>query len=245
MKDFEIQTFIDDRDKKEYQAIKVGKLLIMSQNLACTTFNNGDPIPIAKDAIQWEKEGSFSKPVMCHYAYNASLNSILGYYYNAYVLKDSRGITPLSWRIPKVEDFRYIISYIEKKNRGYSNKVESNYFDNMLYEKMTIHKTQPMNYLLKSHISFSDVGLKNDFINKDWAKIAKSYGNPLNFSALPAGYCNKHGLFQRFGESAGWWAEAEDEKFNRFVLDYYSMRFSEYTNDEQNYGYSLRCVKDI
>jgi len=245
MKDFEIQTFIDGRDKREYQAVKVGKLLVMSQNLACAAFRSGDPIPVAKDALHWEKEGSLSKACMCMYAYDPADNEVLGRFYNQYALNDPRGLAPENWRIPSVDDMLYVISHIEKVNRRITNRVLFNEIDGMDYESIEDPEKRGLGQVLKASLNCNEFGLKETPAIREWNGTARSFENPLNFSALPAGFCDHRGIFCEFGESAAWWTVADDGNCHHFLVNYESLRLSHLTYNTNGFGFNARCVRDF
>jgi uncharacterized protein (TIGR02145 family) len=251
MQDFEIQTFIDDRDRMEYQAIKVGKLLIMSQNLACTTFRNGDPIPVAKDALQWEKAGGESKAMMCHYAYDSSLNSVIGRFYNEYALKDPRGVAPENWRIPSLSDIRYVIEYMLKANCKLSNNIKVHYIDDMSYE--TIAEDEGSRYprkiglgkVLGATLNCSEIGLKEEYPAEEWNENVNIHQNPFHFSALPVGYCDNKGIFHEFGISSVWVTESNNGEYYPYRIRANKLGLSFYTFSEPDFGFTVRCVRDI
>ena len=251
MKDFEIQTFIDDRDKMEYQAIKVNKLLIMSQNLACTTFRNGDPIPVAKDPLHWENAGRLSKAMMCHYAYDSSLNSISGSFFNGNALRDPRGVAPENWRIPSVSDISYIIEHMLKANRELSNSISVHYFDGMSYE--TLDEDQSSRYgrktglgkVLGATLNCSEIGLKEEFPAVEWNENVNIHQNPFHFSALPVGYCDNRGIFHEFGISSVWVTESNNGEYNPYRIRANKLGLSFYSFTEPEFGFTVRCVRDI
>ncbi len=81
-----------------------------SENLATLYYNNGDPIPVAKDAAEWQTYGGSGVGCCAFYKYDTAdgsygLSSGYGLYYNQFALKDSRGIAPSGWRLPTRQDF--------------------------------------------------------------------------------------------------------------------------------------------
>ncbi len=70
--------------------------------LRVTTFNNGDPIPLANEPWEWANN---ENPA---YSNNGE-GSIWGNVYNLWVVEDERGIAPEGWHIANEEDWTSII----------------------------------------------------------------------------------------------------------------------------------------
>lgn len=80
------------------ETVKIGSQEWMKEDMAKTTYNNGDFIHEAKSDLQWvnyckKKEGCFKR---------LKNGGIL---YNGYALLDKRGITPKDFKIPSIKDF--------------------------------------------------------------------------------------------------------------------------------------------
>ncbi len=82
----------------------IGTQTWMTKNLDVSTFNNGDPIPEAKTPAEWAAAAKNKKPAWCYYN-NDPMASTYGKLYNAYVLKDKRGIAPKGFHIPDRNEF--------------------------------------------------------------------------------------------------------------------------------------------
>lgn len=239
--------FADIRDQVQYKAIKVGNLLIMRQNLACTVFLNGNPIPAASDALHWEKAGKHSEACMCLHAYDPSGSAQLGRLYNEFSVKDPRGIAPEGWRIPTETDLNYLINHIQKVIPQITNKSTLKYFDFVEYESIPDNKTG-LSGALKGIVNFMEMGLEESPEIKNWNSIATVHGDPLNFSALPTGYCDSKGIFSKFGESAYYWIVSGNKEYHHFALfseivKQFSLKYVDKINP--GFGYSVRCVKDF
>jgi uncharacterized protein (TIGR02145 family) len=83
-----------------------------------------------------------------------------------------------------------------------------------------------------------------------WASPNEAATNECGFTALPAGYRNYSGNFFHLGNRSYWWSSNSyfNPIFNtnnaliRYILYNYST-FIAY-NERQEYGYSIRCIKD-
>ncbi len=66
-------------------------------NLDVTQYRNGDPIPEVKDPLEW---GKLTTGAWCHYNNNPE-NGIL---YNWLAVSDPRGLAPIGWKIPSIDE---------------------------------------------------------------------------------------------------------------------------------------------
>lgn len=69
----------------------------MTQNLAVSTYRNGDPIPEVTDPTQW---ASLTTGAWCYYNNNSTTGATYGKLYNWYAVNDPRGLAPLGWHVP-------------------------------------------------------------------------------------------------------------------------------------------------
>jgi uncharacterized protein (TIGR02145 family) len=82
----------------------IGEQIWMNENLHITRFNNGDSIPQAQSAKEWENAGKNKQPAWCYS--DSGSNEI---FYNWYVINDSRGIIPDGWHLPSYEEIQYVM----------------------------------------------------------------------------------------------------------------------------------------
>jgi len=69
--------------------------------------------------------------------------------------------------------------------------------------------------------------------------------NSSGFTALPGGYRDYSGQFDRQGSIGYWWTSTEENPGNawcRSVFENYDEVYGSWTN--KNFGYSVRCIKD-
>ena len=89
----------------EPKSIVIGNQIWTTENLNVSNFRNGDLIPEARTAEEWERAGENKLPVWCYYN-NDSLNGEkYGKLYNWYAVNDPRGLAPVGWRIPSDADW--------------------------------------------------------------------------------------------------------------------------------------------
>jgi uncharacterized protein (TIGR02145 family) len=100
-----------DIDGNEYKSVKINSQEWMAENLNVSHFLNGDLIPEAKTAEEWEKAGKAGLPAWCYYNNDPS-NNKNGKLYNFYAINDPRGLAPKGWQIPQNINWSKLISYL-------------------------------------------------------------------------------------------------------------------------------------
>jgi uncharacterized protein (TIGR02145 family) len=96
----------------EYKEVKIGNQVWMTENLNVDKFRNGDPIPEAKTAVEWEKLGKEGKPAWCYYDNDISNGEKYGKLYNWFAVNDLRGLAPEGWRIPNDSDWLKLSNFL-------------------------------------------------------------------------------------------------------------------------------------
>jgi uncharacterized protein (TIGR02145 family) len=96
--------FVEDIDGNVYHTVTIGDQEWMAENLRTTRYSNGDPIPNLPNLSQWSNTttGAWS-----NYNNQPAYDYPLGKYYNGYAIRDSRGVCPTGWRVPR--EFEYNI----------------------------------------------------------------------------------------------------------------------------------------
>ena len=84
------------------QTVKIGSQVWMDEDIQVTTYQNGDPIPVANTEKLWEllgdrKEGCYRKLA------NGT------FIYNGYAMQDKRGILPAGFAVPTAKQFNQLI----------------------------------------------------------------------------------------------------------------------------------------
>lgn len=122
---FELK-FSEDRTE-----VTLGNQTWMTQNLNTRIFRNGDSIPIAKDAADWEKAEWMSSP-MCGYYDNKPENAEkYGLLYNWYAVMDERGLAPEGWQIPEDSAWMQLKNFLNHEEvAGYYLKSTSDWLEN-------------------------------------------------------------------------------------------------------------------
>jgi uncharacterized protein (TIGR02145 family) len=94
------------------QTVTIGSQVWMTKNLDVATFRNGDPIPEAKSNEEWEKAIDEKKPAWCYYNNDIKKGELYGKLYNWYAVNDPRGLAPLGWHIPTINEWTNLNDYL-------------------------------------------------------------------------------------------------------------------------------------
>jgi len=122
---------VKDIDGNIYHTQKLGEQIWMIENLKVTKFNTGKEIMLSNDSSKWiyNTYPSFCNLIV-NVVYHDSLcsayrtvetktNEIL---YNFYVIEDQDNVCPQGWRIPTVDDWQELQSYVDKVNWDFYDK---------------------------------------------------------------------------------------------------------------------------
>lgn len=92
--------------------IKVGSQIWRNRNLDVSNFRNGDPIPEAKNASEWQVFCKTDKPAFVYLNFDPENGKKYGKLYNYHAVMDPRGLAPLGWHVPSKNDFEILISFL-------------------------------------------------------------------------------------------------------------------------------------
>ena len=92
--------------------IAIGTQTWATANLNVGNFKNGDAIPEAKTAKEWEQAGKDKKPAWCYYDNKPENGATYGRLYNWYAVHDSRGLAPEGWRVPSDTDWTVLTTFL-------------------------------------------------------------------------------------------------------------------------------------
>lgn len=98
-----------DVEGNEFPTVIIGTQTWMARNLSITHYRNGDPITYIPVGESW---GETESGEYCDYDLIGTLGGAYGYFYNWYVLSDSRGICPDGWHVPSEQDWNVLIEYL-------------------------------------------------------------------------------------------------------------------------------------
>jgi uncharacterized protein (TIGR02145 family) len=111
--------------------VDVGSQHWMVKNLNVDHFANGDPIPQAQTAEEWETASNEKRPAWCYYNSDPSIGSTYGKLYNWYCVNDPRGLAPSGWHVPSDAEWTKLIDYLGGETEaGTKMKSTSQWKDN-------------------------------------------------------------------------------------------------------------------
>ena len=106
-KDYGIMT---DQEGNTYKTITIGNQTWMAENLRTTKYRNGDNIPIIESKEDWILTTSGAYCWMGND--EETYKDLLGALYNWYAVTDTRGIAPIGWHVPSMEEWNTLISFL-------------------------------------------------------------------------------------------------------------------------------------
>lgn len=111
---------VSDIDGNIYHPIVIGTQTWLMENLKVAHYRNGNPIPNITDNTQWYNVRSGA----CSF-YNNNITNLntYGRFYNAYAVKDSRGIAPIGYHIPTDAEWTTLRNYLGGNTAGGKMKV--------------------------------------------------------------------------------------------------------------------------
>lgn len=92
---------------QNYASVIIGSQEWMSENLAVTTFRNGDPIPYVGWGPTW---ATLKTPAWCFYNNDPATVPVYGILYNWYAVADPRGLAPAGWHVPSDAEWNTLIN---------------------------------------------------------------------------------------------------------------------------------------
>lgn len=118
---------MEDTNSKE---VKIGNQVWMLENLDVENFRNGDLIPQAKTAEEWENAGKNNEPAWCYYDNDESNGAKYGKLYNWYAVNDPRGLAPEGFHIPSNVEFTELTDSLGRENvAGLKMKSASSWYE--------------------------------------------------------------------------------------------------------------------
>jgi len=96
----------------EEELFQVGNDAWMVENLRVKTFRNGDPILEAKTQEEWLKAGQDKLPAFCIQENLKGNEKTFGILYNAYAVRDVRGLAPKGFHISTDQEWERLIRFL-------------------------------------------------------------------------------------------------------------------------------------
>jgi uncharacterized protein (TIGR02145 family) len=104
-----------DQEGNEYPTIVIGTQVWMAENLATSSYANGDPIPNVIDYTPWR---NLSTGAWAYYQNKSEYGKLFGKLYNWYAVGDPRKICPLGWHVPTDAEWLTLKTYLGGRTSG-------------------------------------------------------------------------------------------------------------------------------
>lgn len=208
---------ITDIDGNVYATVKIGTKWWMAENLKVSRYNNGDSITYISQGRPDSDWSSLKTGGYCYF------DEKFGFLYNYYTISDSRKIAPDGWHIPSDTEWKELETAL-----GMSAEDA---------EKLNWRGSEQGNKL-------KTLG-GNTMYWKTSSDIYKIFGNNSSgFTAL-GGACRVFsGPWGDLTHTGFWWTSTSNENGAWYRgLDYDKINVFRFYGPE-NYGFSIRCVKD-
>ncbi len=125
----------------QYNSVKIGNQVWMTENLNVDRFRNGELIPEAKTKEEWIKAGENKQPAWCYYNNDPSNGKKYGKLYNWYAVSDSRGLAPENWRIPSDKEWVLLVELVYKKKKYRNGNKFADTLNSISFEKLILNRT--------------------------------------------------------------------------------------------------------
>jgi len=225
------------------QTVTIGNQVWMTKNLDVSTFRNGDPIPQAKTATEWEAAGENKQPAWCYYDNDPANGAKYGKLYNWYAVNDLRGLAPAGYHIPSDVEWTQLTDFLgseaSKKMKSTSgwksytsggSKTCPNCKDwSAEYRrKVPCHTCKDTRSVLAPTVTHSGNG-----------------SNSSGFSGLPGGPRYNDGPFSNVGNYGYWWSSTENDATNAWNRNLnYNYGDVNRSGNNKGLGLSVRCLRD-
>lgn len=211
---------------RSYPTVRIGHQWWMAENLSAQRFANGDLIPEARSALEWEEASRVGRPAWSYYQGDLAYGAAYGTLYNRAAVRDDRGLCPDGWRVPSDRDWQRLERHLglraaEAKQTGWRGDLDG---------------------ALKSTRAAPDP-------HPRWDLPDTRVTNESGFSALPGGYRTgrpnyseqRQGSFRMLGREAAYW----DAEGGGRALG--TERIGVFRGDSSlsaGFGFAVRCVAD-
>ena len=145
----------DSTSNNDFEEIKIGNQIWMSENLNVDKFRNGDPIKEAKTHDEWIRAFNNNEPAWCYYMNDQSNGIKYGKLYNWYAINDARGLAPDGWHVPSDTEWNELIDFLGgKKVAGGKMKSKTSWAENGNGNNESGFNAKPSGYRLCDVVDF-------------------------------------------------------------------------------------------
>jgi uncharacterized protein (TIGR02145 family) len=207
---------VADIDGNIYRTVTIGTQVWMAENLKVTHYRNGDPIPNVTDGPTW---AALTTGAYCEYNNSIANVATYGRLYNWYAVADSRNIAPAGWHVASDAEWKQL-----EMTLGMSQSQADAYGWRGTTEGGKLKETGTTHWITPNNGATNESG----------------------FSALPGGYRNLGGTYLDMGSDAYFWSSTESSSNSAWYRVLYCLNsdIGRGTNNK-DYGFSVRCVRDV
>ena len=94
-----------------FEEIKIGKQIWMVENLNVDRYLNGDEIPQAKSKKEWIEAFKKGQGAWTYFEGIEANGLVYGRLYNWYAVNDARGLAPIGFSIPTIDEWLELIEF--------------------------------------------------------------------------------------------------------------------------------------
>ncbi len=212
-----------DVEGNQYDVVKIGSQVWMSENLKTTKYSDGTAIPlVAGTSVP-------STPAYFWYADTPSNGDTYGALYNWYAVdatsNGGKNVCPSGWHLPSDAEWTTMENYLIANGYNYDGTTTGN----------KIAKSLAASAGWNASATTGAVG------NTDYT----TFRNKTGFTALPGGFRGSSGTFDGIGSFGYWWSATEDGAayvWYRYMS--YSSSVVYRTSFFKELGRSVRCLRD-
>ncbi len=222
------------------KTVNIGKQVWTIQNLSVNRFRNGDIIPLAKTAADWESAGNAKKPAWCYYESSAENGIKYGKLYNWYAVHDARGLAPVGYHIPSDAEWTVLTNYLGGDKIACNKMKSSTGWESYNGEISCNNCRDWTDEYRAGHICNICKDSK-----KEEGFISGNGSNKSGFVGLPGGARIGLAAFGFIGSDGHWWSSIDCDK--NFAWGRYLVFNSNDVDREctyKPYGLSVRCLRD-
>jgi uncharacterized protein (TIGR02145 family) len=220
---------ITDVDGNVYNTVIIGAQCWMKENLKTTHYRDETPIDnygLNNSAWHNNTTGAYA-----WYDNDISFKDSYGALYNWYAVINTSKLCPTGWRIPRLEEWKQLVSYVELQGNPNQN-------DNPNGASNALKSCRQANS------PFGDDC--NTYEHPLWGSDNIHHGfDRFGFSALPGGMRNDSGDFSGIVYSGGWHSSTASSD-SRASVTYLHQSTGKvvYGNPTKASGESVRCIKE-
>ena len=204
-----------DIDGNVYSTVKIGTQIWMVGNLKTTNYNDGTSIPNITDGTIWSTSIT---PGYCFYNNDVANKNKFGVLYNWYTVNTGK-LAPTGWHVPTDAEWTKLENYLIANGYNYDGTNTNNKIAKSLAAT-------------SEWVIFSGTGaIGNDL----------TQNNTSGLACPPSGYRHQNGEFFFIGSVGDWWSASVGWCRGLYYGDVELHRIS----NTSQYGFSVRCIKDM